>query len=105
MKDSQTMNLAQYALYQAIKAKLQNEIQEVYFQHARRAGGNTFKKAIEKYLQELKNQDLLPETIKFKVCKTKLPRKLKKKYKRQKRHCFDVIKFDSIERLNIEMRL
>ena len=58
MKNTQTMNLAQYALYQAIKAKLQNDIQEVYFQQARKAGINTLKKTIEKYLQELKNQDL-----------------------------------------------
>ncbi len=105
MKNTQTMNLAQYALYQAIKTKLQNDIQEVYFHHARKAGVNTLKKTIEKYLQELKNQDLLPETIKFEVCKTKLPRKLKKKFKKQNRYCFDIIKFDSIESLNIEMRL
>ena len=105
MKKNQTINLSQNALYQAIKAKLQNNIQEVYFQHARKAGINTLKKVIEKYLQELKKQNFLPETIKFEVRKTKLPRKLKKKFKKQNRHCFDIIKFDSIESLNIEMRL
>ena len=105
MKNKQTMNLAQFTLFQAIKAKLRNEIQEAYIQHARKAGVNTLKKAIEEYLQELKNQDLLPETIKFEVHRTKLPRKLKKKFKKQKRYCFDIIKFDSIESLNIEMRL
>lgn len=54
MKNTQTMNLAQYALYQAVKAKLQNDIQEVYFQHARKAGVNTLKKNDRKIFARIK---------------------------------------------------
>lgn len=86
----------------AIRQGFENAFKKLYIKYSRCAGINTkFKKAMQAYLNELKNK--IPDFPVYKVKKTKLPRKLKKAYKKAGRFDFDIIESVKEVKMTIEV--
>lgn len=63
----------------------------------------TMESTLHKYFTKLRDDGVLAENgfSDFKIKKTKLPRKLKKKYKKKQTHCFTVSLFQRINKIDI----
>lgn len=62
------------------------------------------KRLLENYLKELKGQETSFIFSGYEVKRQKLPRKLKKKYKKENKFCFDVKLYQNIETVEIEVK-
>lgn len=85
--------------FEKIKAEIKNAFLNQY------NGGDfeKFKKCLQKYLIELHQQELIPE---YKVKTHKLPRKLKKQYKKEKKiFPLDIVETIKIESLEFEIEV
>lgn len=60
------------------------------------------KNEIEKYLEKLKGEGVAFSG--YEVKRQKLPRKLKKKYKKEGKFCFDVKLYQNIKKAEIEVK-
>lgn len=96
------VELTQTQVLTAIKQGFENAFKKLYVKCGRCAGINTkFKQVMQSYLDKLKNEN--PDFPVYKVKKTKLPRKLKKAYKKAGRFDFDII--ESVKEISMTIEV